>query len=397
MTARCTYALTLAAMIALTGSALAATSPSPTIAWEAQLGAPVYSRPDLTGRHLYLTTTNGSGDNLFALDTATGRLLWRFAAGGAIPRPPTVSHTQVFVAFDVGDTHVMRALDAKTGQRVWKYSRAQPPQCMCSHAASLAGGLLFAQTDGHSLYAFAPQAGSVPARRLWQFSGDGAKLTPPVVADGVAVIGSADHRLYGIDALTGQTRWTASTGYAFVAPPVVAHGAVLIGNRGGTLHAYDVRTGKSLWSFATGGAITSPAVPADGLVVVASHDRHVYGLTAGGKLVWATALPDYAAFAPVAVGRMVLIASRDGALYALDATTGRRLWRNDLGGTPFSGPMPWRGKAVLKVGDHRIAAIDLATGRTAWTIRRAAVVTTPVTWARHVVFGTSTGQVFAVD
>jgi outer membrane protein assembly factor BamB len=168
-----------------------ASFPTPHVVWSAELKAPVYAAPRVGGGQIYVTSTQSVGPNVFALDARTGRIDWRYATSGAITISPTIGSTQVFVASDIGDTHFMRALDAKTGALVWQYTRNKPPECMCSHDAHVGGGLLFAQTDGHSLYAFAP-VGAMPSQRIWQFKGDGARLTDPVTSAGLVLFGSAD-------------------------------------------------------------------------------------------------------------------------------------------------------------------------------------------------------------
>jgi outer membrane protein assembly factor BamB len=175
----------------LVGVAYAA--PAPQTAWSTALKVPVYNTPQERDGQVYLTSIQSSGPNVFAIDSSTGKPLWTFATQGSIAIPPTVGPTQVFVASDVGNTHFMRAIDVKTGQLIWTYTRDQPPECMCSYQSTLTGGLLFAQTDGHSLYAFEP-SGAVPSKRLWSFDGDGALLTKPVLADGVVVVGSSERR-----------------------------------------------------------------------------------------------------------------------------------------------------------------------------------------------------------
>lgn len=374
-------------------------APAPQTAWSTMLKVPVYNTPQERNGQVYLTSTQPSGPNVFAIDGSTGKPLWSFATQGAIAIPPTVGPTQVFVASDVGNTHFMRAIDAKTGALIWKYTRDQPPECMCSYQSTLTGGLLFAQTDGHSLYAFEP-SGLAPSKRLWSFEGDGALLTKPVAADGVVVIGSADRNVYGLDAKTGKTLWTATTGYAFTANPVVVDGVVVIGDQGGNIDGFDLKTGKSLWNFGANGAIDDAAVTEGKTAYVVSEDHNVYALDiTSGKTVWQYTMDDYAEYPPIIVGNLVVVDNRAEQLIGLDAAKGSLVWQTDLSGTPFSPPIAWQdGKAlVLKIGDHKIAAFDSSSGKPIWEYSTAAVVTVPIVSDHHVNVATSTGEVMALD
>ncbi len=203
------------------------------------------------------------------------------------------------------------------------------------------------------------------ARRIWQFAGDDARLTAPVLKNAEVVFGSADHKVYALRASDGQVIWTANTGYAFVAAPVIVENTVIIGNRGGTLHAYRLGNGKPLWSFSANGPINTTVVAQRGMAYFAAGrgDRGIYALALKtGKQRWNYQMADYTRFAPVLAGNIVLVASRDGDLVALDAGTGRRLWDRALGGTPFSRPRVDGQIVVLKVRDHAVSAFNLKTG-----------------------------------
>ena len=382
---------------ALGGVAFAA--PAPHTVWSTTLKAPVYNTPQERDGQVYLTSMQSSGPNVFAIDGTTGKPLWSFATQGSIAIPPTAGPTQIFVASDVGNTHFMRAIDAKTGALIWKYTRDQPPECMCSYQSTLTGGLLFAQTDGHSLYAFEPN-GSAPSRRLWSFDGDGALLTKPVVADGVVVVGSSDRNIYDLDPKTGKTLWTGTTGYAFTADPVIAGGVVVLGDQGGNIDGFDLKTGKQVWNFGASGAIDDAAVIDGKTAYIVSEDHNLYALNVtNGQTVWQYTMDDYAEHAPILLGHLIVVDNRAGQLIGLDAAAGHLAWQTDLDGTPFSPPVAWQdGKAVvLKIGDHKIAAFDTTTGKPLWEYGTQAVVTLPIVSGRHVNVATSTGEVMALD
>jgi len=390
----------LIAMILLTMSTacFAQAAPAPKTIWSTPLSAPVYEPPQAQGGSLYLTSLQPSGPNLFAIDGQSGKLRWSFATSGAIAIPPTVGPTQVFVASDIGATHFLRAIDAKTGFLIWQYTRKQPPECMCSQASILTGGMLFAQSDGHSLYAFAP-SGVAPSKRLWQFPGNGAPLTTPVVASGLVVFGSGDHNVYALDAKTGAVKWTGTTGYVFTAAPAVIGNTVVIGDQGGNIDGFDLQTGKALWSNAAGN-IDVAAAAAGGTAYLVSEDRNVYALNAAsGSQIWQYGMDDYASFSPVLAGNLVIVANRAGQLLAIDAASGKRAWQTDLNGTPFSQPafFPAEHAVVLKIGDHAIGAFDVATGKSLWVYNTPEVVTPPVINGNAVDVVTSAGEAIALD
>jgi outer membrane protein assembly factor BamB len=380
------------------GTAAAQAAPDPKVVWSTPLNVPIYMPPQTLNGRINLTSMQANGPNLFALDAKSGKILWRYNTQGAIGIPPTAGGNQVFVASDIGSTHYLRAIDAKSGTLIWQYTRSNPPECMCSQASILSGNLLFAQSDGHSLYAFAPN-GAAPSRRLWQFPGNGAALTSPVVADGRVVFGSGDHNVYALDAKTGAVKWTATTGYIFTATPLVSNGVVVIGDQGGNVSGFDLATGKSLWSNTVGTVDVAAAAKADTAYLVA-EDHCVYAFNIkSGQQLWQTCMDDFSQFSPVIAGNLVIVANRAGQLLGLDAQTGKLAWQTKLAGTPFSQPILWPAKnaIVLKLDDHQIGAFDASSGKPLWQYATPLVVTSPAVNDNSVTVATSDGKVVALQ
>jgi polyvinyl alcohol dehydrogenase (cytochrome) len=93
---------------------------------------------------------------------------------------------------------------------------------------------------------------------LWQVEVGGAVSATPVIADGVAYVGSYDGNLYAVDALTGAEVWTYATGAAVNEPNLgiplgipgsaaVDGGVVYVGDATATVHAIQASTGTVLW------------------------------------------------------------------------------------------------------------------------------------------------------
>ena len=129
-----------------------------------------------------------------------------------------------------------------------------------------------------------------PTRRpklLWTFKSTSVAgmelISSPVVADGVAYVGSQDRHLYAVDVRTGREMWTFKAD-DWVRSPGVSRGVVYVGSHDGTLYALRAKSGREEWEFQTGAAITSSPAVSDGVVYVGSEDGSLYALdAASGK------------------------------------------------------------------------------------------------------------------
>ncbi len=81
--------------------------------------------------------------------------------------------------------------------------------------------------------------------------------------------------------------WQAKLGGHLSAPTVAAGKVFVAAIDEHTVHALDAATGKSLWSFTSGGRVDSPPTYYRGLVLFGSADGYVYALDgADGSLAW---------------------------------------------------------------------------------------------------------------
>lgn len=297
------------------------------------------------------TAPSQTGGDFFAIDAATGATRWRIAArtDGDGWGPAAVAGGLVFAC----DRHGLHAFDAATGEARWQ---AQAPK---GSAPAVADGVVY--VGGASLLAFDAATGA----QRWNFlpqdtpSGAAGYLSTPAVADGVVYAGTGTHRLYAVDAATGQERWEVtflpvqeSGDIAPLSAPVVADGRVYAvvharpsaGVLKAFLWAIDAATGHKLWATETLGSslgvgATQPAV-AGGAIYVQGPDA---------------AHPN----------RSIVV--------ALDAATGTERWRvnvpvtGSFNGSEWSGPSVV-GDTVLVTGAHVLEARDAAGGRLRWRV-----------------------------
>ena len=87
-------------------------------------------------------------DSFYALETSTGRELWRFRTGDAIFSSPAFSHGAVY--FGSSDHHLY-SLKAETGDLRWSFETEGP----VSSSPAVANGIVYFGSNDGKLYAVA--------------------------------------------------------------------------------------------------------------------------------------------------------------------------------------------------------------------------------------------------
>ncbi len=320
--------------------------PGLTLVWEHDIPSTgTESSPAIVNGVVY--TTRGPGQ-LFALNAATGRWLWKANAGAGMPSP-AVADGVVYVAAEGGRLY---AVDSATGAIRWSraidYTHASP---------AVANGIVYIASDEHNiLYAFDAATGK--PRWSTKIAGDSVWASSPVVANGLVYFGSVGYggRIHAFDAQTGQERWAAGSGGLLA----VSDG-VLYAPNGSVLNAYNAATGQIRWSAPLAASDSSPAV-ANGIVYVGSADHHLYAFDARtGAVRWSAATGAIIRASPAVANGVVYITSMDpdGSAYAFDAVSGALLWSKALGVWIMASPAVANGLLYISTGDGRMLAFGV--------------------------------------
>ena len=274
-----------------------------------------------------------------------------------------------------------------------------------------------------SNYCGSTKAGILPGPRDWNGWGNGAgdgRFQPRPGLDEAAVKGLKLKWAFGLPG--------AAEAYA---QPTVAGGQLFVSSDSGWLYALDAKSGCARWSFQADGGVRTAAVVGEAggraLVLFGDIKSIAYALDARtGELVWKTqvdahplgritgspVLSQGRLYVPVSsheewlgAGSNYPCCSFSGALAALDAGTGKILWktqtiaekarptRKNSAGVQLWGPAGaavWgspaideaRGLAYISTGDgytapaapttNSVMALELKTGRIAWTFQGSA-------------------------
>jgi hypothetical protein len=163
-----------------------------------------------------------------------------------------------------------------------------PRESICTRVeAIVAAGKVFVGTVNGTLWALDRRTG----KPLWKHRADGPIQHCPAFAGGQLFLGDAGGSLWALDVTTGRPVWRFCSGKGgFVAAPLVVEHTVYVGSRDGTFYAVAAENGTLRWRFATGGPIRCTAALAGTRILVASDDMHAYALDAAtGRLLWKSA------------------------------------------------------------------------------------------------------------
>ncbi len=221
-------------------------------------------------------------------------------------------------------------------------------------------------------------------RAPWVFrTGKGVFSSPVVDGDGTIYVGSADRTFYAVDR-DGKLKWKFLTGEVIDSAALVDdQGRVIFGSGDGRLYALNRATGEVLWTFqADSPAVNSAfinwfegnvAIGTDGTLYVPNDNFCTYAVRrATGERMWCFKTLDQTWSLPAlnpSTGR--LFVGNNFAFFrntfALDAATGRRVWRGTAGGSVAASPLvTGDGAVVVGAFDGYVRAYDQARGRERW-------------------------------
>ena len=202
----------------------------------------------------------------------------------------------------------------------------------------------------------------------------------------VVLIGSCAGTLYALDRKTGDVRWSYDIKKdgdqtSFHGNPLVTNDLIVIGTDGrsgpegvGHVYAFERATGRVRWKYQlTSGVPNGRGVPTP----IVGLGSNVYGVAFGdellcldlktGRLNWSfqsefSRSEFQWSNAPAVAGRSVFFGGVDGNVYALDAQTGKRIWKRPLGSRISTHLTVADNSLYLGAADNSIYRINPDTG-----------------------------------
>jgi outer membrane protein assembly factor BamB len=289
-------------------------------------------------------------------------MLWNYTIGGYVWSSPAVVNGIVYVSSTDGKVY---ALNSTNGIQIWNYPINTSPYS----SPNVVNGVLYEGSTDNNVYALNASNGL----KLWNCTTVGI-LYSPAVDRGVVYVSSAGGT-YALNASTGSKMWTFNN--AAISSPTTANNIVYVSDVN-SVDALDAATGIKVWNFTADLAPNEGFATANGILYFSGIFGAVYALNATtGAQIWLGTAGEQAFnayYVPPAVANGILyvphpshqfLPPSDGpfsnAIYALDASTGAKIWTYDFGMAPAKSPAAIADGTVYISYSNSVLAIGTPT------------------------------------
>ncbi len=400
--------------------------------WEYKVGDTILGSPALTDDALYFGSRDG---HIYCLGH-DGELLWKWNTQAPILTSPAVTDTHVYVVAENGTLYI---LDRADGRPVTQVTLGTQPLFISSPAVARGQVYVGTQHDGllsigqpgdeHDVPLWsgplggAGKAGNIDGSPLpdvgdflWNFppeqmgGDDGTRVSAtPAAIQGRLLLplaggtdGLAALPLDGAPDEAPEPEWVYETPNGLhVSPAARGDEALLVDGREGDddrrLHCLDSEGGRLLWDLPVAADATGLFSLTRDQVLIQDAVDELAMVDAEGEVLWRQETGTLAA-APTSHRAMVILADTDGHMSVLDRSTGKRLWRSRLAGTPVGQILADRDKVHVPTSEG-LEALSLADGRAldGWRLAGGPASADFAATANELLYVNEDGQLIVLD
>jgi len=308
--------------------------------WIVKTAAGIYSSPVIYNKNVYV------GDDLGFLSCyslSNGKKIWEFKSGNRIVGTPATANG--VVVFGSADKKIY-GVNAKTGKLCWEY----PAKEAVLGAVTIDNGIAYIGASDHTFRAIDVKTGKL----CWEYTDvKGYIETKPLIYEDKVIFGAWDNNLYALDKESGRElwKWNGNLTRMHFSPaavwPVAANGKVFITDPQRAMTAIDANSGKTIWRTFQSTVRETIGLSADKIRLYSKtmQDSVVCFSTEGNvpKQIWATDVKFGYEHAPsmlVEKDGVVFGSTKSGVVFALEAFSGKLLWKHKVGNSLISTVVP---------------------------------------------------------
>ena len=315
--------------------------------WITKTGVGIYCSPAVEKDKVFIGDDMGY---LTAYALKDGKALWRFQSGKRIVGTPAVS--EGIVVFGSADCKIY-GLNAQNGNLLWTVETSEP----VLGAVTIDNGTAYIGASDHTFRAINTCNGEIK----WTFTGvKGYIETKPLVTDSKVIFGAWDNTLYALNKADGRELWKWTGGLTRMpfSPaavwPVAAEGKVFITDPQRAMTAIEIETGNTVWRTFQSMVRETIGLSEDGERIYSKtmNDSIVCYSTKGSHPheLWASNVGfgyEHAPSMQVEKDGIVFGSTKEGLIFALEAKTGKVLWKHKIGNSLISTVVPLSGNRIL--------------------------------------------------
>ena len=288
--------------------------------------AAIYGTPAVDGDLVYV---GGYDGRVYTFNFTSGNRGWVYPLDNnlePIVSGLVVSGERVYFGCNDGKVYALssdelrKEWEFQTGDKVWS-------------TPVVSGDTLYVGSFDNSVYALNAADGT----EKWHFETDGAIASTPLVYNDTVYIGSFDRHIYAVDAADGSLKWSSEieVGKWFWAQPVAYDNTIYAPNLDGKVYMLDTENGYEIAApIEMDSPISSSPVVVGDKVIIASQEGRVFSLNAssnrGGSFIFTVNDDDEMIRAPLSASEGIVYihaqTSKHDTLYAVDIDTGREVW-----------------------------------------------------------------------
>lgn len=318
--------------------------------------------------------------------------LWRFKAGEYIEHTPVSSEGRVYFTTDKGWIYAI-GLDGKEAwkKKIEKDSFSAPPM--------VTDGLVVVGTENGILYAYETATGA----EKWKYTvgdmiqGSANRVDLPEGKKGIVALSQADGSIHCVALESGRKLWQTEPIERCDGSASVGNGKIIMGSCASALHVFSVEDPRKSADIDLGGdsQVAGGVALSDHVAFAGTRTGSVCAVDVrAGEILWTNSDSKRETFTTPAVnGESVVFGSDDGKVYRLNRDTGKKIWEFDTEDSPSS-PVIAGDRVVVSSGGA-VYLLDLKTGKKIWSAEVSDEITSPAVVGGMVIVGAGDGTVTA--